>query len=612
MKKKGKILFALLTTISLLAVSCARGQPAEIGAEPTQPPQQAEQPTAEMQEPMGLDRPIVVGSKEFTEQLLLGSMITQLLQANGYEVTDQTGLGGTTVNREALQAGEIDVYWEYTGTALVNFLGVEDVITDPQQAYDMSREADAANALAWLTPAELNNTYTVMVRNETVQQGIASLSDLAAAVNASPGDWRLCTNAEFYARPDGFKGVEELYGFQFLEDNVVAMDTGLTYQALTDGQCETAMGFATDGRIAAFNFTNLDDDKGFFPTYNPAPVIRQEVLDADPKVGDLLSEIGPKLDTATMTTLNKRVDIDEESVDAVAHDFLVQAGLLEPTVSYDQPIVVGSKEFTEQLLLGSMSAQLLQANGYEVTDQTGLGGTTVNREALEADEIDVYWEYTGTALVNFLGVEDVITDPQQAYDMSREADAANALAWLTPAEFNNTYTVMVRNETVQEGIASLSDLATAVKTSPGDWRLCTNAEFYARPDGFKGVEELYGFQFLEDNVVAMDTGLTYQALTDGQCETAMGFATDGRIAAFNFTNLDDDKGFFPTYNPAPVIRQEVLDADPNVGTVLSRLGPTLDTATMTTLNKRVDIDEESVDAVACDHLLSNGLVGSCP
>lgn len=318
MKKKWITLFTLLAAISFLAVACkgAGEQPTPVEEVPTE------------ESPVGLDRPIVVGSKDFTEQLLLGSMIVQLLEANGYAVTDQTGLGGTTVNREALVAGEIDVYWEYTGTALVNFLGIEEVITDPNQAYSMAREADAAKNLAWLAPADFNNTYTVMVRDETFKEGVTSLSDLAAAVNASPGDWRLCTNAEFYARPDGVKGVEELYGFQFLEDNVVAMDSGLTYQALRDGQCETAMGFATDGRIAAFNFTNLQDDKGFFPTYNPAPVIRQEVLDADPSVGTLLNRLGPTLDTATMTALNKRVDIDEEAVEKVACEFLLKNGLL--------------------------------------------------------------------------------------------------------------------------------------------------------------------------------------------------------------------------------------------------------------------------------------------
>lgn len=292
-----------------------------------------------------------------------------------------------------------------------------------------------------------------------------------------------------------------------------------------------------------------------------------------------------------------------------------EAATAEPTEAagpaYTEPIVVGSKDFTEQLVLGALTVQILEANGYTVDDRTGLGGTTVNRDALVAGEIDVYWEYTGTALVNFLGVEEVITDPDEAYTMARDADAENGLVWLDPAEFNNTYTLMVTQDTVDAGIASISDLAAAINESPADWRLCTNAEFYARPDGFNGVETLYGFQFQEQNVIAMDSGLTYQALQDGECEVAMGFATDGRIAGFGFTNLEDDLGFFPTYNPSPVIRQEVLDADPNIADVLNSLAATLDTATMTELNKRVDIDGEDVAAVACSHLLENELVESC-
>ena len=167
-KKRLTWLLALLITVSLLAAACAPAEEAPAGLEEVaeevvaEEEEAAEEVVAEEEEAeeevMGLDRPIVVGSKDFTEQLILGSMVVQLLEANGYEVDDQTGLGGTTVNREALEAGEIDVYWEYTGTALVNFLGVEEVITDPDQAYQMSLDADAANGVAWLVPADFNNT----------------------------------------------------------------------------------------------------------------------------------------------------------------------------------------------------------------------------------------------------------------------------------------------------------------------------------------------------------------------------------------------------------------------------------------------------------------------
>jgi osmoprotectant transport system substrate-binding protein len=275
-------------------------------------------------------------------------------------------------------------------------------------------------------------------------------------------------------------------------------------------------------------------------------------------------------------------------------------------------IVVGSKEFTEQIILGQIAVLALQDAGYEVDDQTNLGGTSVNREALLAGEIDMYWEYTGTAWMAFLGHEEPITDPDECYDKVKAEDAGNDLVWLAMAPFNNTYTLMMKQATGQElGIKSISDLAAYINGG-GDASLCTDQEFYARPDGFKGVEELYGFQFNEDQVIMMDPGLTYKALQDDQCTTGMGFATDGRIAAFGFFNLEDDKQFFPVYNPAPVVRKEIMDQYPGIATVLNPVAQALTTEKMMELNKRVDIDEEDPVDVACDFLMSEGLVDSCP
>lgn len=275
-------------------------------------------------------------------------------------------------------------------------------------------------------------------------------------------------------------------------------------------------------------------------------------------------------------------------------------------------VVVGSKDFTEQFILGQITIIALQDAGYEVDDQTSLGGTAINREALVAGEIDIYWEYTGTAWISHLGHEDAITDPQECYDKVKAEDAGNDLVWLAMAPFNNTYTLMMRQADGQSlGVSSISDLAGYINGG-GDASLCINQEFYARPDGFRGVEELYGFRFNEDQVIMMDSGLTYKALQDGQCTTAMGFATDGRIAAFGFFNLEDDKQYFPVYNPAPVIRKEILDANPDIADVLNPIAQALTTEKMMELNKRVDIDEEDVADVACDFLKSEGFVDSCP
>lgn len=274
--------------------------------------------------------PVTVGSKEFTEQLILGQIALLALEGAGFEVVDKTGLQGTDAARSALEKGDIDLYWEYTGTAWLVALGHDEPVTDSEEAYQKVKEEDAANGLAWLSYAPFDNTYTLMMRQTDAEElGIQTLSDLAEYVKAHPQEVAFATDHEFYARPDGFPALEELYGFQFPRDKVLTMDPGLTYQALRDGQVQVAMGFATDGRIEAFDFVNLEDDQHFFPVYNPAPVVRQEVLDKWPEVAEILGQIGPKLDTETMINLNYQVDIEEKEPRDVAGEWLRSQGLIQ-------------------------------------------------------------------------------------------------------------------------------------------------------------------------------------------------------------------------------------------------------------------------------------------
>ncbi|MEA3350463.1 MAG: glycine betaine ABC transporter substrate-binding protein [Chloroflexota bacterium] len=621
MKKHLSILFAFFMITALLLGAC-KPAPTEAPAEAEEAEEAPEAEEAEEEVAAEVEKSLViVGSKDFTEQIILGNLSVLALTDAGFDVDNQVGLGGTAVNREALLTGEIDMYWEYTGTGWISQLGHEDPITDPQECYDKVKAEDAGNGLNWMAMAPFNNTYTLMMQQSVGDElGIASISDLSAYINGG-GDASLCINQEFYARPDGFRGVEELYGFQFDEDQVIMMDSGLTYKALQDGECTTAMGFATDGRIPAFGFFNLVDDLQYFPVYNPAPVIRQDVLDANPDIADIFAPIAEALTTEVMMDMNKRVDIDEEDPADVARDFLDTYAAGYEVSEAAEPVeeematglvIVGSKDFTEQIILGNLSVIALADAGFDVDNQVGLGGTAVNREALLTGEIDMYWEYTGTGWISQLGHEDPITDPQECYDKVKAEDAGNGLNWLAMAPFNNTYTLMMQQSVGDElGIESISDLAAYINGG-GDASLCINQEFYARPDGFRGVEELYGFQFDEDQVIMMDSGLTYKALQDGECTTAMGFATDGRIPAFGFFNLTDDLQYFPVYNPAPVVRQEIMDAYPGIATVLDPIAQALTTEKMMELNKSVDIEEVDPYDVACDFLTTEGLVESCP
>ena len=269
---------------------------------------------------------IVVGGKAFTEQILMTEMTVQLLQSKGFKPDRKAGMG-TAVLRAAQENGQIDVYWEYTGTSLVTFNKVSEKL-NAADTYKRVKELDAARGLVWLNPSAANNTYALAMRqDDAASRGIASISDLAKVVKADP-KLSFASNSEFYARPDGLKPLQDTYGFEFSRDNVKRMDTGLTYQALRDRQVDISLVFATDGRIPAFNFVVLKDDKGFFPSYALTPVVRKEVLDKNPKLAEPLNALSAKLNDAVVSRLNALIDVDKKAVEDVARAFLKEQGLL--------------------------------------------------------------------------------------------------------------------------------------------------------------------------------------------------------------------------------------------------------------------------------------------
>ncbi|MCE7981303.1 MAG: hypothetical protein DYG89_08945 [Caldilinea sp. CFX5] len=569
--------------------------------------------------------PIRVGSKEFNEQLLLGKMLVMLLQEAGYPVEDMTATGGSRVVRTALENGEIDLYPEYTGTALSLYheLPGDALPNAPDRSYELAKSLDAPLGLIWLEPAAINNTFTLMVRQTLIDQGIVSLADLADYMNANDAPLKICVESEFFSRQDGLSGLQTLYGFTFQEDNILVMEPNETYSNLRDGACDVAEGFATDGRISAWGFTNLADPLAFFPFYQPTPVVRQAILAAYPELSELINGLWQHLDNATMIDLNARVDIgadgvlangDEEKIEDVAYNFLVSKRLVKPAA-----IKVGSKEFNEQLLLGKMIVLLLQDAGYEVEDMTGLGGSPAVRAALENGEIDLYPEYTGTAtsLHHNLPVSALPADAKRTYLLAKSLDTPKNLVWLDPAPLNNTFTLMVGQTLIDEGIASLEELANYMNANDSPLKVCVEGEFFSRQDGLLGLQELYGFAFQEDNILVMEPNETYDNLRNGTCDVAEGFATDGRINAWGFRNLQDPLAFFPFYQPAPVVRAETLNLYPDIADLLNKLMAGLDDATMSALNARVDIgadgelasgDEETVEDVAYGYLREQRLI----
>jgi osmoprotectant transport system substrate-binding protein len=270
---------------------------------------------------------IVVGGKAFTEQQIMTAMTVALLKAKGFTPDRKAGMGSAAV-RAAMENGQIDVYWEYTGTGLGVFNKITDKFASAEDAYKKIKEVDAAKGIVWLNMSTVNNTYGfAMNRDDAQKRGIVTMSDLAKAIKGG-AKLTFASNAEFYARPDGLPGWQTAYGFEFDRDNVKRMDTGLTYSALKDRQVDTAVVFATDGRIPAFNFVVLKDDKNFAAPYNLTPVVRKEILDKNPKIADALNALAAKLNDDNMAKLNASVDVDKKTPEEVAEGFLKANGLI--------------------------------------------------------------------------------------------------------------------------------------------------------------------------------------------------------------------------------------------------------------------------------------------
>jgi osmoprotectant transport system substrate-binding protein len=276
---------------------------------------------------VALAQTIVVGGKAFTEQQLMTAMTVELLKAKGFNPERKAGMGSAAV-RSALENGQIDVYWEYTGTALGVFNKIPDKFDSAEAAYKRIKEVDGAKGIVWLNMSAVNNTYGFAMNADQAQKmGIATMSDLAKAIKGG-AKLTFASNAEFYARPDGLPGWQQAYGFEFDRDNVKRMDTGLVYTALKDRQVDTGVVFATDGRIPAFKFVVLKDDKHYAPPYNLTPVVRKEILDKYPKVAEPLNALSAKLNDDNMARLNASVDVDKKTVEDAAHDFLKANGLI--------------------------------------------------------------------------------------------------------------------------------------------------------------------------------------------------------------------------------------------------------------------------------------------
>ena len=267
---------------------------------------------------------VTVGSKNFTEQLIVAELMAQTIEAHtDLNVRRKLNLGGTMICHTALTRGEIDLYAEYTGTALTAILK-QPVLANPERVYRAVKEAYADRfQCEWLSPFGFNNTYTLAVRGSFAEtEGISRIGDLAPLAP----DLEAGFTAEFAVREDGYPGLKATYGFGF--GSTRDMDPGLMYKAIAQDEVDVICAFATDGRIAAYNLQTLEDDKAFFPPYYAAPVVRTASLAAHPEIRDALAPLAGLLDDRTMQRLNLDVDRHKRDPAAVAREFLVARKLI--------------------------------------------------------------------------------------------------------------------------------------------------------------------------------------------------------------------------------------------------------------------------------------------
>lgn len=272
-----------------------------------------------------------VGSKEFTEQKILGQIAVQALEATGAKVDRLVSISGSVNVRTALTAGEIQMYWEYTGTGWSTHLKREsaDAPKDPAVLYQTVAEQDLqANKIKWLEPAPLNNTYAIAAAQGR-DQGVTTLTEYAALVARDPALARMCAAAEFLTRDDGFPGLEKAYGFDLPADAIAELELSLIPPQVASGQtCNFGEVFASDGAVASNKLTILTDDKAYFVAYNAAMTIRQEVFDANPRLADVFGPISKVLTTDVMRGLNERADVGGELPEEIATQFLKDNGFV--------------------------------------------------------------------------------------------------------------------------------------------------------------------------------------------------------------------------------------------------------------------------------------------
>ncbi len=278
---------------------------------------------------------LAVGSKNFSENILLGKIALIVFKSAGAEVTDLTNIPGSASSRQAHLEGQIDAMWEYTGTGWINYLGHTKPIKDEQEQYEAVRDEDLEeNSLEWLPPAPMNNTYGFAITQESAKK-YPQLKTLSDIKDVPVEDRTFCVESEFANRPDGLDGMLKTYGLPPGEasgvpaDNIQLYQTGAIYDATANGRCVFGEVFTTDGRIIALDLKVLEDDQRYFPNYNVSLVVREDVLADHPEIADLIAPVTEKLTNEVLLRLNAEIDVEGREPADVALEWLQDEGFVQ-------------------------------------------------------------------------------------------------------------------------------------------------------------------------------------------------------------------------------------------------------------------------------------------
>ncbi len=279
--------------------------------------------------------PITIGTKNFTEQFIVGNLMAILLEDRGFDAQLKTGMS-STVMREALETGDLDLCMDYTGTQWLTYTGHEFKGESPEVMYAKSSASDEMIGLIWLDPIWCNNTYAIAVEKSFAEENdVYTMSDFAEYVNARDGKVPFASDFEFYARPDGILGLQLHYDFVFQPDQITTVLPGLTFEYLNTGKSVACMVFGTDAAVVKYGWLVLEDDKNFWPPYDLAPIVREETLEANPGLADVLNELiaafpeDPNEARSAMAALNAKVDVDLMEPEDAAEEWLQEKGLID-------------------------------------------------------------------------------------------------------------------------------------------------------------------------------------------------------------------------------------------------------------------------------------------